>query len=178
MKIMNQRLCQVMATILVLAPASAASATETIRYVYDARGALTHSYRESGPAAGFRADYSYDRADNRSNVNVQNVIRYLQAGEEMYSQDGRFRLIMQTDGNFVLYQGYAALWHTSTSGSGANNLAAFQADGNLVVYNPNQPVWSSGIYSPGATLALQNDGNLVIYAINGQPLWASGTGGR
>jgi hypothetical protein len=53
--------------------------------------------------------------------------------------------IMQTDGNFVIYDGNAPLWATNTS---------------------NQP---------GASLVLQDDGNLVIYDVQNRTLWATNT---
>ena len=39
------------------------------------------------------------------------------------------------------------------------------------------PIWASGVsYNhPGAFLALQTDGNVVIYDVNGTPLWATNT---
>src|SRR5262249_36698444 len=51
--------------------------------------------------------------------------------------------LMQSDGNFVLYNSYAAVWASNT--------------------------W---MY-PGAWLIAQDDGNLVIYTAEGSPVWAS-----
>lgn len=86
-----------------------------------------------------------------------------------------YKLIMQSDGNLVLYEGSSALWASNTVGRGA--YAVMQGDGNLVVYNwSNQAVWASGTNgNAGARLVLQGDRNLVIYASNGQALWASNT---
>lgn len=56
-------------------------------------------------------------------------------------------LVMQGDGNLVVYRAGAALWHTSTWGH------------------------------PGARFAAQQDGNLVVYAVDGRPLWHSSTDG-
>jgi hypothetical protein len=51
-----------------------------------------------------------------------------------------------------------------------------QSDGNLVCYNASgQPYWASRTDGhPGARLAVQDDGNVVIY-VDGQPIWATGT---
>ena len=85
------------------------------------------------------------------------------------SCDGRFRLIMQTDGNLVLYgmvsgQQSTALWYTSTQGTGAQK-AIMQTDGNFVVYDAsNNARWLTWTHNhPGAHLAVQNDGNVVVY---------------
>ncbi len=53
-----------------------------------------------------------------------------------------------------------------------------QGDGNFVLYDQNNdPVWASGTAgNPGADLAVQEDGNLVVY-LNGNPLWATNTAG-
>jgi hypothetical protein len=89
---------------------------------------------------------------------------------------------MQTDGNLVLYQsGGGALWATGTTGNSGRNVTAFmQTDGNFVVYaNPWSswiPLWSSGTWGqPGSYLALQNDGNLVVYNQYNNWTWASHT---
>ena len=102
----------------------------------------------------------------------------LAPGESVSSCDGRFALVMQGDGNLVLYMGGTALWSSRTNGKGGRT-ADMQTDGNLVVYAAaNRPIWSSATNNhPGATLAIQDDGNLVLYA-NGTPIWASGTSGH
>jgi hypothetical protein len=57
-----------------------------------------------------------------------------------------------------------------------------QDDGNLVSYfnegSNGGPIWNSGtVGHPGASLVLQNDGNMVV-SLNGTPLWSTGTGGH
>jgi len=104
--------------------------------------------------------------------------RALGPSETVTSCDGRFVLVMQTDGNLVLYQGSAALWSSDTSGTGANR-AVMQSDGNFVVYDPTRARWASGTDgNPGAWLALQNDGNAVVYTAAGSAVWDSGTSGK
>jgi len=111
------------------------------------------------------------------------VAQELQAGtsrDRVSSCDGRFTLVMQTDGNLVLYwNGVGALWATNTVGSGAVT-AVIQSDGNFVVYTAGgTPVWNSGTFNNGYYwnhLAIQNDGNLVVYNYNGGgAVWNSGT---
>jgi hypothetical protein len=101
----------------------------------------------------------------------------LEENQSLVSCDQRFDLVMQGDGNLVLYQAGWALWNTETHGHhGA--WAAFQDDGNLVVYSAwNTPLWSSGTHGhPGAALAVQDDGNVVIYD-GWTALWSTGTQG-
>jgi hypothetical protein len=53
-----------------------------------------------------------------------------------------------------------------------------QTDGNLVVYEPGgaQDVFNSGTHgNDGAYLAVQNDGNVVVYNSANSSLWATGT---
>ena len=50
-----------------LAVAAAAVAAETITYSYDARGRLTGVARSGTVNNGVSTNYSYDKADNRTN---------------------------------------------------------------------------------------------------------------
>ena len=52
------------------AVATAATASETITYTYDARGRLVKVERSGNVNNGVKAEYKYDKADNRTNVNV------------------------------------------------------------------------------------------------------------
>jgi len=53
-----------------LAVAAAAVASETITYTYDSRGRLVKVVRTGTVNNNVSANYSYDKADNRTNVNV------------------------------------------------------------------------------------------------------------
>jgi hypothetical protein len=103
----------------------------------------------------------------------------LLANQSLASCNGDYTLIMQGDGNFVLYQGSTALWASNTAGSAADE-AIMQGDGNLVLYTSSgTPVWSSGTAgNTGAYLNVQNDGNVVIYSASGTALWSTGTAGK
>lgn len=88
-------------------------------------------------------------------------------------------LIMQNDGNLVLYKDNGddtgtPIWATGTNPNGS--YAIMQDDGNLVVYDSNnKPLWASNTAGhPGAQLSVQGDGNAVIY----QPIWATDTAGK
>ena len=114
------------------------------------------------------------------------------------------RLIMQTDGNLVLY-GISgnALWHSRTNGNSGAYLS-LQIDGNMVIYKSGVALWNNGtVQRPNNLqiinstlrsgtlyigqkietidrayqLVLQSDGNLVLYSRD-RVLWASYTQGK
>ncbi len=92
----------------------------------------------------------------------------LDPGWTMQSSGARkYKMIMQPDGNLVLYSPTRAIWASGTNGNpGAT--AILQADGNLVIYNAahTRALWSSGTSRSvvGANvLIVQPDGNVVLY---------------
>lgn len=99
----------------------------------------------------------------------------LKRGQSLVSDNQRYRLVLERDGNLVLYdEGLRPLWSAGTRGKAVQR-CVMQRDGNLVLYLHNdKPAWSSNTArKPGSFLVLQNDGNLVIY----QPraVWSTGT---
>ncbi len=104
------------------------------------------------------------------------------SGQSVYSCDGRFRLTVTTDaisgGAAKLYQGSTVLWSSSTYLQLPHpaDVLIMQGDGNLVRYSPTAVKWAINAgTSPGAHLAIQNDGNLVVYTAGGGVLWSSNT---
>lgn len=99
-------------------------------------------------------------------------------GQSIISADGRFRMVLQLDGNLVLYSGTRPLWASGTDGRSTAFLA-LQPDGNLVLYDRNaQPLWFSRTDGAGlARLIMQPDGNLVIYDQSNKPRWNTETAG-
>ena len=102
-------------------------------------------------------------------------------GAEIVARSGRFRLIMQNDGNLVLYRlsDSKAIWSSNTANSGATR-AVMQHDGNFVMYTANNVAkWSSETDGrPANYLMVQDDGNLVIYSVGSNSVqWASNTAG-
>ncbi len=87
-------------------------------------------------------------------------------GDQLVSPDGRAAMILQTDGNLVLYRtdNRQALWSSKTNGRGVVR-ANLQSDGNLVLVDRNDaPLWASNTRGtlPGVNLSVQNDGNAVL----------------
>ena len=98
----------------------------------------------------------------------------LRPGERLTSDNQQYTLVLEQNGNLVLYAGRRALWASNTQGQRVQT-CIMQSDGNLVLLLRNgQPVWSTNTTDkPGSFLVLQNDGNLVIY--QPYPVWASNT---
>ncbi|MCE7993455.1 MAG: lectin [Roseivirga sp.] len=99
----------------------------------------------------------------------------LERGKQLKSQNGKYRLILQDDGNLVLYNSEGYLWATNTAGRAAKE-CVMQEDGNCVLYgyNDREVLWASNTAGKnGAYLIVQDDGNVVIY----QPVavWATNT---
>lgn len=97
----------------------------------------------------------------------------LEIGQALHSDDGAYSAVMQTDGNFVVYDaGQGALWASGTADSGGTRLV-MQDDGNLVVYTAEgRAVWDTGTGGSGVYAVMQTDGNFVLYARD-RPLWSS-----
>jgi len=108
----------------------------------------------------------------------------LTATSTMGSPSGDYLLLMQGDGNLVLYiqPSHTAIWSTGTQGN-PGAYAVQQTDGNLVVYSADgqTALWQSGTTgTPSSTLAVQDDGNVVVYGTNPSgpyAAWSSGTVG-
>lgn len=100
-------------------------------------------------------------------------------GQQFKTANGAYRLIMQSDGNLVLYSPNRAVWASNTAGK-SGTMLVMQTDGNLVLYASNgQALWSSRTNNRnGYQTVLQSDGNFVLYDNTGRPIWASNTAGR
>lgn len=104
----------------------------------------------------------------------------LLAGQSMtygqYIASGPDILVMQRDGNLVLYAAQGvAIWASNTQGYlGAR--VVMQPDGNLILYDTgNVPRWSTRTAGLGGTAAvLQGNGNVVITAA-AATVWTSNT---
>lgn len=100
----------------------------------------------------------------------------LAPGGFLFSEDRHFLLVLERDGNLVLYKHGQPRWSTDTGGK-STRMAIMQTDGNFVLYDESGAIWETGTSGAGgALLLLQNDGNLVVYGSDSAPRWASDTG--
>ncbi|WCY11311.1 hypothetical protein [Pseudomonas aeruginosa] len=91
-------------------------------------------------------------------------------GQFITSPNGKYKLVMQADGNLVLYEdGTKPIWNTTPVGPGAKAVMEF----NLNLYNKaGQVAWSSNVYTAylfeefkdEAYLNLQDDGDFGIFS--------------
>jgi len=99
---------------------------------------------------------------------VLKSLQNLTPGRSISSCDGRFKLLLQLDGNLVIYQGSRAIWASGTVNQRVAQVL-MQHDGNLVEYTAlGKAVWSSdtaGNY--GAFIRLQDDGILSLIGSKG-----------
>jgi hypothetical protein len=106
-----------------------------------------------------------------------NANQQLNVNDTLVPDNNTTTLIMQGDGNLVLYRndGHVPLWASSTAGEPVIR-AVMQADGNFVCYDAaGKAYWATGTSTPGSFIVLQDDGNLVVYDSSDHPLWASNT---
>ena len=101
----------------------------------------------------------------------------LYQGQSLTSLSGNHHLMMQSDGNLVIYNASGqAIWHTHTYGTDVNRLT-MQTDGNLVLYTlSNKAPWHTHTYNregQGVYAIIQDDGNLVLYTASNQAIWDS-----
>ena len=122
---------------------------------------------------GFAADIS--RAGKTDRLFFTNET--LATGSSLVSSNGWYQLVVQGDGNLVVYsKGGVAVWASGTQGNGPVYLVA-QSDGNLVLYrvSDNVAVWSTSTVGANRSyVVIQGDGNLVIYLTSGAAVYASG----
>ncbi len=101
-------------------------------------------------------------------------------GSYLSSGNKKYKLVIQGDGNLVIYEGTGSVWATNSNGKGYPPFElSMQGDGNLVIYDgKGNATWASNTNGKGKkpfTLLMQNDRNLVIYDSNNKATWASNT---
>lgn len=105
--------------------------------------------------------------------------QYIRPGHALYSPDHQYVLVMQTDGNLVLYSAAGqALWDTGTTGQ--NTVATFQRNGDFLVYSSHAHVlWNTRTRAAtGAYVTVQDSGDVVLMSgPSGSVLWSTGTSG-
>ncbi|PNH01745.1 Comitin [Tetrabaena socialis] len=101
----------------------------------------------------------------------------LSPGESLVSQNARYKVTYETNGDLVLYPG--AIWAAgAVPASGANPLtASMSSDGRLTLMDATgRPYWIIGVAGAGVPpyrLAVQNDRTLAIYDRRNVMTWTS-----
>jgi surface antigen len=104
----------------------------------------------------------------------------LTSGYYIRSSDLRYALLMQADGNLVVFgPGYHVLWANGRNGNTGAYLG-LQGDGNIVEYSSSgTALWATNTNGKSLSyLVMQSDGNLVAYSTSGSAIWATGTNGK
>lgn len=100
----------------------------------------------------------------------------LYANQQITSNNGQYRLVMQGDGNVVVYgPGYSVLAQTYTAGQGSCRLT-MQTDGNLVLYrnSDNYPLWNTHTNgTAGYKVVMQDDGNVMMTSSSDAHVWST-----
>jgi len=124
------------------------------------------------------ATYTIHTPNHLSYVNTTMYPGRVYPGQRLSTANKNYNLILQPDGNLVLYSPTRPIWATGTDGRQIAFLA-LQGDGNMVLYDTQQrPIWYSGTAGHGPLRALvQPDGNFVLYNSLNSPRWNTGTSG-
>lgn len=123
--------------------------------------------------------YIEDEESFRSPDSLRNG-QELKRNQSLVSEDRRYYVTFQEDGNFVLSGPSGTLWASNTSGITNARNVIMQRDGNLVMYTEeNKAVWASHTNGrPRTKFIVQNDGNAIIYS-DKIAVWATHTiGGK
>lgn len=99
----------------------------------------------------------------------------LNKGEALTSENQKFKLELQADGDLVLSFYGILLWHTKTKSRG--DRLVMQNDGKVVLLDTNNQVLFT-TPSNGDYLLLQDDGNLVLFSENQESIWSTNTAHR
>jgi len=115
---------------------------------------------------------------------VSNGLNSMPQNYFLQSLNGNYNLLMQTDGNLVLYNSLVfipsnAVWSTGTAGLGTPPYRfTLQSDSSLAIYDGSNILrWTMPQRSSSAPymLIMQTDRNVVAYGANLVPYWSSGT---
>ena len=99
----------------------------------------------------------------------------LRKGEQLTNRNGRFRAVMQDDGNFVLYAGQnKQLWSSDTLDAGDS--VWLTEDGDLrIVDSKAKTLFASNTQNQGNLLVCKDNGNLVLLNSDGVITWSTFT---
>ena len=142
------------------------------------RKAIARAYALDDTALAEEVDLEFKNFRARCNSDWLQPGDYLSRGDSMISRDGRYEMVLGTDGDIVLSRidgERAVLWRSKTKDLGGIRLV-MGYDGNVVLRDRKSNVVFSTKTSwdqPGK-LVLQGDGNLVLFDKD-KPIWGSGS---
>jgi len=113
-----------------------------------------------------------DKAKSKRPSHILESGQKLRVGQSLVSQDSRFALHLQPDGNLVLYfyqrspQKILPVWATGTDSFGKDAYIYMDPDGIPKIYNSDGREFPFATHlnpTPGSRFILQNNGDLVLY---------------
>lgn len=100
----------------------------------------------------------------------------LRPGQRLMSPDGQTVLILQGDGNLIIRRNFVPVWSSGTSGNSPDRLIMQPDGNLVLYNTANSAIWNTGTSSGNNPyLTLQTDGNMVAYSGSSIPLWSTGT---
>jgi len=118
-------------------------------------------------------------------VNTTSGVFVFNQGESLASLNGNYKLVVQTDGNLVLYNTSRNeyWWSSGTQNQGSNGPITLElnTNGNLTLFSHPSGVktayWTAAAAPISAyySLCMQNDRNVVLFNATGQYYWATWT---
>jgi hypothetical protein len=109
---------------------------------------------------------------------VLKVNETLSNDQTITSPNGRYSLIMQSDGSLVMYRNDGTIRFSMAK---HGTVAVMQADGNFVEYAGSTALWSTGTAGccnhpgwPIPYLRITDDGNLRVESLGPAPAWQIG----
>lgn len=116
-----------------------------------------------------RLGYVYDTEHPTAQGDHMHPGDTLRRGGSISTDDGRYRLVYETDGNLVLYQDgeRTPRWASQTQRT-SPGMCVMQMDGDLTIDDAEgHRVWSLGIDGTGNSLRLTEEGGLEVSGLSG-----------
>ncbi len=124
-----------------------------------------------------KVDHNFNHPTEKS---VMHLGECLLNGRMLVSDNDTYKLIMQNDGNLVLYKFNEPVWSTNTIGAESSPpyRVCLHEDGNLVVYGTIEgketPRWQTNTGGKGVkSLIVHDDGTIILLGGQNEIVWKS-----